>query len=116
MAKGENGQGIANIIMSNAVPYHHSMVLCLSISASFLFAIAEPIVTNTMAANINVLCASAKNVVSLFASAMDLLCQKYCMMGLLMYRIMPSISCMCDVVAVQCRMLLSALENRRLLL
>ena len=59
-AKGENGQGIAMNIISNAILNQISMVLNFPLSVCLRFATAEPIVIITIADSINNKCITPK--------------------------------------------------------
>ena len=65
MVKGEKVHGIEVKIMNNAMLNQMAIVLNFSLSVSFRFALAEPMVISTMAVNIMVLCSMPKKRISL---------------------------------------------------
>ena len=63
--------------MSNAIKNQISIVLNFSLSVGFRFANADPMVTITIAVNINSKCTRAKKVVSIYFIEVLKLLQKY---------------------------------------
>ena len=87
-----------------------NMVLCFSILKPLRLVKPEPMVKTTMAVNINTICIIPKKYNSIENDVFSVP-QKNEIIGLLTYKMIPTISCICPMVAVQCLIPLSILLN-----
>ena len=79
-------------ISINEIPYHRNIVLNFSLAVSLRLAKAEPMVVRIIAVSMNEICIKPKNKVSIFTVASLKFVQKYLIIGLWVYNIIPIVS------------------------